>query len=60
LRFYRFEGDIRDIFGNIQGIFSVWLPASGYVMDERYAMNIYREMDRDHEFVIMDLCIPVK
>ncbi len=57
---YRFEGDIRDIFGNIQGIFSVWLPASGYVMDERYAMNIYREMDRDHEFVIMDLCIPVK
>jgi hypothetical protein len=51
---------IRNIFGNIQGIFSIWLPASGYKMDERYGMNIYRKMDRDQEYVVMDLCIPVK
>ena len=57
---YRFAGKIHDIFCDIQGIFSVWLPASGYVMDERYGMNIYRKIDRDNEYVIMDLCIPVK
>jgi AraC family transcriptional regulator len=57
---YRFEGEIQNIFCSIQGIFSVWLPASGYIMDERYGMNIYRKIDRDNEYVIMDLCIPVK
>ncbi len=57
---YRYEGKIPDIFANIQGIFTVWLPKSGYQMDERYAMNIYRKIDRDNEYVVMDLCIPVK
>jgi AraC family transcriptional regulator len=57
---YRFEGEIPNIFCSIQGIFSIWLPASGYIMDERYGMNIYRKIDRDNEYVVMDLCIPVK
>jgi len=57
---YRFEGAIQDIFCTIQGIFSVWLPASGYEMDKRYGLNIYREMDRNSQRVIMDLCIPIK
>jgi AraC family transcriptional regulator len=57
---YRFEGEIQDIFCTIQGIFSVWLPASSYEMDKRYGLNIYREIDRGNERVIMDLCIPIK
>jgi AraC family transcriptional regulator len=57
---YRFEGKIPDIFCTLQGIFSVWLPASGYEMDKRYGLNIYREIDRENGRVIMDLCIPVK
>lgn len=57
---YRFEGKIQDIFCALQGIFSVWLPASGYEMDKRYGLNIYREIDRENERVIMDLCIPIK
>lgn len=57
---YRFEGEIRNIFCSVQGIFSIWLPESGYVMDERYGMNIYRKIDRYSEYVSMDLCIPVK
>ncbi len=57
---YRFEGKILDIFCALQGIFSVWLPATGYEMDKRYGLNIYREIDRENECVIMDLCIPVK
>jgi AraC family transcriptional regulator len=57
---YRFEGKIKDIFCTIQGIFSVWLPESGYEMDQRYGLNIYQHMDRENEYVRMDLCIPIK
>lgn len=57
---YRFEGEIQDIFCTLQGIFSVWLPSSGYKMDERYGLNIYQKMERNSRHVIMDLCIPIK
>ena len=57
---YRFEGEIRDIFCTIQGIFSVWLPTSGYKMEKRYGLNIYWKIDKENERVIMDLCIPIK
>ncbi len=57
---YRFEGEIQDIFCTLQGIFSIWLPKSGYEMDERYGLNIYRKIDRNNGQVIMDLCIPIK
>ena len=57
---YRYEGRIRDIFCSLQGVFSVWLPASGYSMDKRYGLNIYQEIDNNSETVVMDLCIPIK
>lgn len=57
---YRFEGKIKDIFCTLQGVFSVWLPQSGYEMNERYGLNIYRNIDRDSGRVILDLSIPVK
>lgn len=57
---YRFEGQISDIFYTLQGIFSVWLPKSGYEMSERYGLNVYRNIDRDNGNVIMDLYIPIK
>lgn len=56
---YRFEGEIQDIFETLQGIFSVWLPQSGYRMTRRYGLNLYRQIDRDAHRVAMDLCIPV-
>lgn len=57
---YRFEGKIHDIFCTLQGIFSIWLPNSGYEMDERYGLNIYRKIDINNGCVVMDLCIPIK
>lgn len=56
---YRFDGEIRNIFETLQGIFNVWLPQSGYKMTRRYGLNIYRYIDRAHHSVVMDLCIPV-
>lgn len=57
---YSFDGLIADIFEAFQGIFNIWLPQSDYEMDERYGLDIYREIDRENEHVIIDLCIPVK
>ncbi len=57
---YRFEGEIKDIFCTLQGIFAVWFPESGYEMDKRYGLNIYRKIDKEKDFVVMDLCIPIK
>lgn len=57
---YRYEGKIEDIFCTIQGIFSVWMPKSGCEMDGRCGLNIYRNIDRERECVIMDICIPIR
>lgn len=56
---YHFVGEIKDIFEALQGIFSVWLPQSGYKMTQRYGLNIYRHIDRDNHSAVMDLYIPV-
>ena len=56
---YRFIGAITDIFADLEGIFSVWLPQSGYKMTRRYGLNIYRRIDRENHSVVMDLCIPL-
>lgn len=57
---HRYEGKIKDIFCSLQGLLCVWLPNSGYQMDERYGLNIYQKIDIDNERVIMDICIPIK
>lgn len=56
---YHFDGEIKDIFETLQGIFSVWLPGSGYNMVQRYGLNIYHQIDPDNHRVVMDLYIPV-
>jgi len=56
---YHFDGEIKDIFETLQGIFSVWLPQSGYKMVQRYGLNIYHQIDRDSHSVVMDLCVPI-
>jgi AraC family transcriptional regulator len=57
---YRFEGLVPEIFSAFQGIFNIWLPNSCYEMDERYGLDIYRAVDGEKMFVVMDFCIPVK
>lgn len=57
---YRFDGLIQEIFVAFQGIFNIWLPQSGYEMDERYGLDIYRAVDCENMHVVMDLCIPIQ
>ena len=56
---YHFDGEMKDIFETLEGIFSVWLPQSGYRMTQRYGLNIYRRIDREKHRVEMDLHIPI-
>lgn len=57
---YRYEGEIKDIFNKVQGIFAVWFPKSDYTMRERFGLNIYNKFDKANNWVIMDICIPIK
>lgn len=57
---YRFDGLVQDIFTVFQGLFNVWLANSGYEMDKRYGLDIYRAINWQSMQVVMDLCIPIK
>lgn len=57
---YHFKGPVNQIYHSIQSMFNVWLPESGYEIDERYGFDIYREIDCDTMNMGIDLCIPVK
>jgi AraC family transcriptional regulator len=57
---YPFDGPVQDIFAAFQGLFNVWLANSGYEMDERYGLDIYRSINWKNMQVVMDLCIPIK
>ncbi|MCD2493448.1 AraC family transcriptional regulator [Lacrimispora sp. NSJ-141] len=57
---YHFNGEIKDIYETLQGIFSVWLPQSGCRMARQYGLNFYHSIDWDNHSVVMDLCIPIE
>lgn len=57
---YHYIGKIQNIFGTLQGIFTVWFPDSGYEMREYYGFNIYRDINWSTESVRMDLYIPIR
>lgn len=57
---YRFDGPIYEIFGEFEGVFSVWFPKSSYKRSDEYVLGIYRNIDKENDIVTMDLCIPIK
>lgn len=57
---YHFNGPATAIYAAYQSIFNVWFPASGYMIDERYGYDIYREVDCEHGIFTMDICFPIK
>ena len=57
---YRFKGFVQDIFATYQGMFNIWLADSSYELDERYGLDIYRSINRENMYVVMDICIPIK
>lgn len=56
---YHYAGEIKDIFEELQGVFSIWFSKSNYKMIQPYALNIYRSINWNNHSVVMDLYIPV-
>lgn len=55
---YTFAGELKDLDGFYNSVFSKWLPASGYQIDFRPQLEVYDERFMDNgEF---DVYIPVK
>lgn len=57
---YPFKGAVDEIYRAVQGMIHNWLPKSGYEMDARHALNIYRAMDMENMYVELDVYIPVQ
>lgn len=57
---YHFKGIVSQIYSAYQNIFNVWLPQSGFEMDDRYGFDVYKKVDCDTMYMEIDLCIPIK
>lgn len=57
---YNFKGYVQQLYFAYQSIFNVWLPKSGYTVDERYGYDIYRVVDCPSMYMEIDICIPIK
>lgn len=57
---FHFKGHPSNIFLTFQGIFNIWLPRSGYRVDNRYGFDIYTSVDGANMLFEMDLYIPIK
>lgn len=56
---YHFEGYLWDIFSVHQSLLNVWFPKSGYALDKRYGFDIYRSVESEDMYMVMDICIPI-
>ncbi|CAM3647897.1 GyrI-like domain-containing protein [Erysipelothrix urinaevulpis] len=54
-----YDGPIDQMYLSFQGLFRVWLPKSGYYLDNRYGFDIYRAHNSKAMTIKFDLCIPI-
>ncbi len=56
---YRFSGHRKEIYTDYQGLFTVWLPQSGYELKCGDLFDIIYRVNSDTDMLEMDICIPV-
>lgn len=57
---YHFADTAPEIYAAYQSIFLVWLPQSGYQLDDRYGFEIYRKVDGETLYMEIDIYIPIQ
>lgn len=57
---YHFTGYAYEIYAAYQSVFNVWLTQTEYEIDERYGFDIYREIDEENGYMVIDICIPIR
>lgn len=56
---YSFQGHKKDIYTEYQGMFTVWLPQSGYELRCGEVYDIIREWNSDTDMLAMEICMPI-
>ena len=54
---YRFHGHKKDIYTEYQGLFTVWLPQSGYELKCGELYDVIRKFNSEADILEMDICI---
>lgn len=57
---YRFQGHRKDIYTEYQGLFTVWLPQSGFVLKCGELYDVIHRLHMETDMVEMEICIPVE
>ena len=57
---YRFHGHKKDIYTEYQGLFTVWLPQSGYELKCGELYDVIRKFNGEADILELDICIPLE
>ena len=58
---YHFKDHARHIYGTYQTLLLVWLPKTGYELDQsRSLFDVYYQVDTDTMYMELDICLPVR
>lgn len=57
---YPFCGLGKHIYAAYQTLLTVWLPNSGYELDERCGFDLYHRVDFETMYMELDICLPVR
>lgn len=58
---YHFQGHMKHIYAAYQTLFLVWLPGSGFELDNsRSLFDLYHLVDVSKYYVEMNICLPIK
>ncbi len=57
---YPYKGLGKHIYAAYQTLFTVWLPQTDYVLDDRCGFDIYRKIDSASGYMELDICLPLK
>ena len=57
---YQFSGHKKDIYTEYQGLFTVWIPQSGYELVCGEVYDVIRKFNSEKDMLEMEICIPIK
>ncbi|MDE5908202.1 MAG: AraC family transcriptional regulator [Lachnospiraceae bacterium] len=57
---YPYKGLGKHIYAAYQTLFTVWLPQTDYMLDDRCGFDIYRKIDNDSGYMELDICLPLR
>lgn len=57
---YQFSGHKKDIYTEYQGLFTVWIPRSGYELGCGEVYDVIRKFNSERDMLEMEICIPIE